>query len=290
MTNSPLGVKDDLRGCNGAHTSTNSQMIHRITRSNRCTIRTCVIRWDRREIMQATVRGTPRLGCSASKIPHRKQQSSSSSDHHSTTMSENTHITQQLIQNQSRTLRILERINNATKWVVSALAFVILVGRRDEMTAWCIVGGVLSAFICRALKYGINASRPVTSRKKDPGMPSSHACTLGFLSVFASLAIFLKSAAFSLNNCVSILSIPALGLLLTSLRVLLGYHTVPQVVVGWMLGSSIAVVWHRLGVLVVMPVLESSVVVQMALAVVTVIVVVLFAVKNVMRWMKEERR
>lgn len=176
---------------------------------------------------------------------------------------------------------ILSTINDATKWVVSAVVFLILLLKRDEVTAWCVVGGIVAAFICRALKFAINASRPPQAKKVDPGMPSSHACTLGFLSVFAS-AVMLDA---SVHTSVAA-SLPILGLFLTYLRVLLGYHTFPQVIVGWMLGSTIAVAWHGAGNLL-LPYIMANSAGRIGLALVTGIFVGLFALKNVMRWRHE---
>lgn len=176
---------------------------------------------------------------------------------------------------------ILSLINDATKWVVSAVVFLILLLKRDEATAWCVVGGIVAAFICRALKFAINASRPPQSKKVDPGMPSSHACTLGFLSVFASVVMLDASV-----HTIFAASLPILGLFLTYLRVLLGYHTFPQVMVGWMLGSTIAVAWHSAGNLL-LPHMMANRAGRVGLALVTGVLVGMFALKNVMRWRHE---
>lgn len=62
-----------------------------------------------------------------------------------------------------------------TKWGVSALVFAVLVWRHDKHAAWCVLGSILSSFVCKVLKHVINERRPPAARKKDPGMPSSHA-------------------------------------------------------------------------------------------------------------------
>ena len=189
----------------------------------------------------------------------------------------------------SRLMHALGFINESTKWVVSGMAFAILLGRRDEITAWCIIGGVISAIICRFLKFAINASRPAAARKKDPGMPSSHACTLGFLSMYPFLMVLesAKSSADPLIMVTLAVTVPLGGLFLTSLRVLLGYHTIPQVIVGWCLGSSIAFIWLHFGLQIALPLLMSHAVGRYLLLCLTCAFVALFAVKNVMRWRKE---
>ena len=182
-------------------------------------------------------------------------------------------------------MRLLWCINESTKWVVSALVFGILLGKRDETTAWCIIGGVITAILCRVLKFIIQASRPSSSVRSDPGMPSSHASTLAFLSAFPSLMVL--EGHHGLSSFLLAWSLPMGGIFLTSLRVILGYHTVPQVVVGWLLGTTMAYVWLRVGVDLALPYLMSSMMGRLVLTVSTFGFMALFAVKNVLRWMKE---
>ena len=170
------------------------------------------------------------------------------------------------------------RINKLTKWVVSATVFASLIVRRfDSLTQWYIVGGVVTAIVCRFLKFAINASRPGSSYRKDPGMPSSHASTLGFLSVFPYLMM---------SNAYALL-LPACGAFLAYLRVSQGYHTYAQVGVGWVLGSSMAVVWQTLG-RVALPTLTQTAVGRAGLGSACLFFMGLFAVKNVMRWRKQD--
>lgn len=194
-------------------------------------------------------------------------------------------------QKPGKAVSVLAYINESTKWVVSGIAFTVLIGKRDEMTAWCIIGGVISAMLCRTLKFLINASRPPRARKSDPGMPSSHACTLAFLSMYPSMMILELSpgAELATTNMVAALGLIAGGMFLTSLRVILGYHTWPQVIVGWLLGSSVAVSWQYIGVKAALPYLMSHAVGRWCLTLGTCGFVALFAVKNVLRWAREER-
>lgn len=191
----------------------------------------------------------------------------------------------------SEPLSVLAYINESTKWVVSGIAFTILISKRDEITAWCIIGGVISAILCRMLKLMINASRPPNARKSDPGMPSSHASTLAFLSMYPSMMLLEHSPGVEVatSNVALACSLVAGGVFLTCLRVILGYHTWPQVVVGWLLGSSVAIVWQYMGVNIILPYLMSHAVGRWGLTLSTCGFVALFAVKNVLRWAREER-
>ena len=71
--------------------------------------------------------------------------------------------------------------------VASAVALTLLV-RRDPATYLWVAGGILNASVSKVLKRLINESRPVGARTADPGMPSSHAMSLFFLSVFVAAA------------------------------------------------------------------------------------------------------
>lgn len=44
---------------------------------------------------------------------------------------------------------VLETVNDATKWAVSAVAFGTLLWRRDMLAAWCVLGSVVAAVNCR---------------------------------------------------------------------------------------------------------------------------------------------
>ena len=44
---------------------------------------------------------------------------------------------------------MLVAINEATKWAVSVVTFVVLLLRRDLLSTWCVVGSVAAAFNCK---------------------------------------------------------------------------------------------------------------------------------------------
>ena len=112
---------------------------------------------------------------------------------------------------------------------------------------WCLIGSVVNSACGKVLKKLLNEKRPEGAAKADPGMPSSHALSLSYLSVYAASALASRggvdggaifasalqpwpvSATFVIPGCVSLI---ALGVFFTWLRVKLGYHTKPQVVVG----------------------------------------------------------
>eukprot|EP00887_Chlorella_sp_A99_P002279 scaffold10.g2279.t1 len=202
----------------------------------------------------------------------------------------------------------LRTINEATKWVVSAAVAATLVWSHDAAAAWCVVGAVAAAALCRALKFVINHQRPEGARKADPGMPSAHANSLAFLATYVSLA----SAAAACGGAVAaaplaralaaapaslllMVGVPTCAIALAWLRVVLGYHTVPQVAVGWLVGSSSAALWHAWGRSAVLPRLAGDPLLQASRAALaglwalTATAVAAFAWQHVRRWFKEHR-
>ncbi|KAL0028901.1 hypothetical protein WJX77_004161 [Trebouxia sp. C0004] len=151
----------------------------------------------------------------------------------------------------SNLLAFLNVINDSTKYVVTLAAGGVLVWHHDIYVSWCLLGSVVAVYVCKALKGAINMQRPAYARKQDPGMPSSHASSLAYLAVY--LAIAWKPAQHALAFT---------GLLVAAflipLRVILGYHSIPQVVVGAILGTVSASGWNTLGQHLIHPVLRSN--------------------------------
>ena len=72
--------------------------------------------------------------------------------------------------------------------VVAAVAGVVL-WRNDEQAYWAVIGGVVNGVASKLLKKAFNEQRPLTAHglKHDPGMPSTHAQSFAFFSLYASL-------------------------------------------------------------------------------------------------------
>lgn len=203
---------------------------------------------------------------------------------------------------------ILHHVNEATKWVVTAVVFTGLVLRRDVHAAWYVLGAIAASFVNKALKYAINQQRPASARKADPGMPSSHANSLSFLSVYVAAALLLPQAAPLLppSSAPQLLLTPLLpqhlaaaaqpllpwaivgvGVFLSTLRVLLGYHTAAQVVVGYALGAACALGWLQLGLNSALPAFAANGALRAALYGATLLAMAAFGVRNVLAWRKQ---
>ncbi|KAI8464264.1 MAG: hypothetical protein J3K34DRAFT_120836 [Monoraphidium minutum] len=188
----------------------------------------------------------------------------------------------------TRAYRVLGQVNESTKWVVAGLVGVVLVAAHNEWAAWAVVGAVLSSFLCKALKRVINEQRPADARKKDPGMPSSHANSLNFLSVTAAMSLAHHAGGQPAAAALAALTLAA-GLFLTWLRVALGYHTWPQVAVGGLLGASTAAAWSAWGSGRAVPALQAWPPGVPLLYVVNAAGVAAFVVRNVLQWRKERQ-
>ncbi|XP_023749084.1 lipid phosphate phosphatase epsilon 2, chloroplastic [Lactuca sativa] len=142
-----------------------------------------------------------------------------------------------------RTVGVLHiALNRVSKWciLVSFGGFILL--RDDNQALWAVLGSVLNVVLSFTLKKIINQERPVSEVSCGPGMPSSHAQSISFATIFMILSIV---GWVGLNGYSAILSglIIAVGVYFTWLRVLLRYHTISQVVVGAIVGSIFSIVW-----------------------------------------------
>ena len=64
----------------------------------------------------------------------------------------------------------------------------IILLRHDGTALWGIIGSVSNATLCVVLKRMLNQARPATTSRTDPGMPSSHAQSISYISLFAVLS------------------------------------------------------------------------------------------------------
>lgn len=131
-----------------------------------------------------------------------------------------------------------------TKVATSVAVAGVLLYTRNATSVLYVTGAAANSIVGKLLKKVIRQPRP-TSAKSDPGMPSSHATSLAFLSL-AGLGVVVRGAVFGLGQGVEIAGAVlcvVVAVVACSWRVAVGYHTVMQVVAGWMLGTVDAVVW-----------------------------------------------
>ena len=87
------------------------------------------------------------------------------------------------------------------------------------------------------------------NREKTFGMPSTHSTSISFFMSYIVMALYsYPSTAPSfvqMHRNVLACGTMVWGVAILASRVYLGYHTVPQVVVGAILGSSSGIVWRK---------------------------------------------
>jgi membrane-associated phospholipid phosphatase len=144
----------------------------------------------------------------------------------------------------------------STKWIVASACIAALLLRRDPFAVALVLGGALSGVSAKVLKHIIAEQRP-THVQPDPGMPSSHATNLFFLSVLLSQSWSegVTGLPFGLGaswKLVVVICTPACALAAACLRVSSGHHTQEQIAAGALLGTVCAVCYFYLLLPVVM--------------------------------------
>jgi len=130
------------------------------------------------------------------------------------------------------------QLNYATKWLVTLAQTVAVWYRRDFVSPFIVLGSIFATFGTESLKRAINQQRPDGAPFSDPGMPSSHA----LVSSFAATAW-----ACHCRSPVATAVLLSASALVSVLRVVCGYHTWAQVLVGSLIGVSAACGWMSLG-------------------------------------------
>lgn len=146
---------------------------------------------------------------------------------------------------------------DVTKWTTIAIVSVAVLMKRDIGVVLYALGSILNAVVAKVLKRIIREPRPDGAAKSDPGMPSSHATALSFLSVAALLNILAHDGPHPTVRLAAAAAAVAASALASRWRVSAGYHSAPQVLVGWLVGCINAVIWCFLVLPVLRPVLPA---------------------------------
>ena len=135
----------------------------------------------------------------------------------------------------STCMKVLHVINRTDKWLVSGTVFFLVTRYFGVSAVWTLLGSLVNAVVCKIAKRAINQPRPGSALKTDPGMPSSHACSISYLSLYAAMLLrssggFIKFGIFGLEGAtVAAVAVVSIGVFLTSLRLACGDHTWQQV-------------------------------------------------------------
>lgn len=134
-------------------------------------------------------------------------------------------------------------LNQLSKWIVSALFMALILWRHDAETMWAAVGVALNNTLSVALKFILNQERPISTLRADPGMPSSHAQSIFYAVAFANMSMV---ECYGINALTATLCglVFVIGSYFSWLRVSQQFHTISQVLVGAVLGSTFSIFWY----------------------------------------------
>lgn len=178
--------------------------------------------------------------------------------------------------------------NRLSKWVVAALFGSVLLLRHDGAALWAVIGSVSNSALSVAFKRILNQERPVATLRSDPGMPSSHAQSISFISLFTLFSVMEWLGTNELSLFLSGL-ILALASYFTWLRVSQKLHTASQVVVGAIVGSVYSTLWYITWNSLVLEAFASSFSVQVAVFTAAAASALGFAVYVLLNWFKDDR-
>ncbi|CAA0385595.1 unnamed protein product [Arabidopsis thaliana] len=179
-------------------------------------------------------------------------------------------------------------VNRLSKWVVSVLFGSIILLRHDGAALWAVIGSISNSALSVVLKRILNQERPTTTLRSDPGMPSSHAQSISFISVFAVLSVMEWLGTNGVSLFLSGL-ILALGSYFIRLRVSQKLHTSSQVVVGAIVGSLFCILWYTMWNSLLREAFEASLLVQISVFLFAATFALAFAAYVVLNWFKDER-
>ncbi|XP_026393389.1 lipid phosphate phosphatase epsilon 2, chloroplastic-like isoform X2 [Papaver somniferum] len=103
---------------------------------------------------------------------------------------------------------------------------------------------ISNAWLSITLKRILNQERPVASLGYSPGMPSSHAQSIFFASVYAILSLIKSLGLNGVTVTIGVLGL-AFSSYLSWLRISQRHHTISQVVVGAILGTICSILWFQ---------------------------------------------
>jgi hypothetical protein len=134
--------------------------------------------------------------------------------------------------------KIVYFLNAGTKWAVSAAVTVgVFWNPRRFQGPYIVVGSIAANYLAAFLKKIFNQGRPEGAPFTDPGMPSSHALVSFFVAMAWDNALGGVGRPFLIASALTV----------STLRVLCGYHTLPQIAVGGTLGTLLGHAWMSLG-------------------------------------------
>ncbi|KAJ0962890.1 hypothetical protein J5N97_028012 [Dioscorea zingiberensis] len=178
-------------------------------------------------------------------------------------------------------------LNTMSKWLVASIFGLVILWRHDAEALWAATGSVVNAFLSITLKKILNHQRPVSTLRSDPGMPSSHAQSIFYITVLGILSLFHWMGINLFTITIGAFTL-ASGTYLAWLRVSQQLHTKGQVLVGAILGSLCAISWFWLWHAFVLNAFISSLWVRIIVILGSAIFCTAFLLNVVRPWIMDE--
>ncbi|XP_078165948.1 lipid phosphate phosphatase epsilon 2, chloroplastic-like isoform X2 [Carex rostrata] len=177
-------------------------------------------------------------------------------------------------------------INKSSKWIVGGLLGLTILWKHDAEVQWAATGSIFNSFIAVTLKRILNHERP-SGLRSDPGMPSSHAQSIFYVSIFAvhCLMQWLGVNIWTVSLGAAIL---ALGSYFSWLRVCEQLHTTNQVVVGALFGTIISIAWLWLWHAFVYDAFVSFIWVRIILFIFSISLFAAFVIYVIQNWLNDQ--
>jgi len=141
--------------------------------------------------------------------------------------------------------------------LIPAQLVALVLIQRDWDTFVFLVGNLVNVALNGVLKRVVRESRPLSScgagvspfeagSHEEFGMPSNHAQFMGFVAMFSTLYLQVRSKRSMLEKVGTVVGTWCAAVLCSYSRVYLGYHTSLQVVVGTGVGALFGIIWFAL--------------------------------------------
>ncbi|KAL5208633.1 hypothetical protein ABZP36_033068 [Zizania latifolia] len=180
------------------------------------------------------------------------------------------------------------RLNRMSKWLVSGCFAFAALWKHDAEIMWVLMGAVVNTLLSSLLKRMFNHERPTPALRSDPGMPSSHAQSFFYAAGFLVISSYYRLGITYLSIILGA-AILAIACYFSWLRVSQHLHTLSQILVGGIVGSTFSALWFALWHLLVREAFASSLTVRILVILCALLCCVNFVIHVIRHWFMDEQ-
>jgi len=141
----------------------------------------------------------------------------------------------------------LKLVGESTRFSVASCVAMTLIIRHDTATLRWVVGAVVASAANKGLKKIIKQARPGSENNDDDGMPSSHACAMANIGTSVLTNVWLAPTTppwMPFDRSVVTICLISYFVASVTWRVVVRYHTIPQILVGTVFGIITSLAWR----------------------------------------------